>query len=202
VAVWQELPKEFKSAVRDEQIEWIKTTRDREARMLMDEGATFAEAYTRVTDARTEYLLETAARFYGGDGSGEGDGGGGSSGGGAPPDGSWSQVAAGPAFPADRGNILLGTWRAEPRFAEGFTNRILAQSQITVVFTEAEATCFIKSLSGERTDRASVTYRFQGNECLICGAVSQNCEKAFYVDDDTVVFQITPVDFLRLKRLN
>ncbi|MDR3154552.1 MAG: hypothetical protein LBW85_09880 [Deltaproteobacteria bacterium] len=65
VSTWVNLPKEFKAYIRAEQIRWIKTVRDQEARMFMDEGVGYVEAYTLVTEARTEYLLEMARPYYG-----------------------------------------------------------------------------------------------------------------------------------------
>jgi hypothetical protein len=55
--VWANLPKDLKKEVQKAQIEWIKVTRDQEAEVLMkSNGKTKAEAYTIVTNTRSDYL--------------------------------------------------------------------------------------------------------------------------------------------------
>ncbi|MDR1051188.1 MAG: sel1 repeat family protein [Deltaproteobacteria bacterium] len=54
--VWGSLPSDIKSRVRAEQIEWIKTVRDREAGELMSGGMSKAEAYAEVTNKKSDYL--------------------------------------------------------------------------------------------------------------------------------------------------
>jgi TPR repeat protein len=54
--VWSELPKDIKSRVRADQIEWIKTLRDQEASQLISQGKSKAEAYAEVTNKKSDYL--------------------------------------------------------------------------------------------------------------------------------------------------
>ncbi|UQZ90971.1 hypothetical protein C4J81_17815 [Deltaproteobacteria bacterium Smac51] len=56
VDCWRNLPADFKKNIKDEQIQWINVGRDREAQELMDRGSTKAQAYTDVTNRRTDYL--------------------------------------------------------------------------------------------------------------------------------------------------
>ncbi|MDR1395123.1 MAG: hypothetical protein LBK52_02995 [Deltaproteobacteria bacterium] len=58
--VWGDLPPEFRSSIRQEQIQWIKSDRDREARALMMRGRSKAEAYAIVTNERSDYLENRA----------------------------------------------------------------------------------------------------------------------------------------------
>jgi hypothetical protein len=55
--VWKNLPKDFRSQIRNEQVEWIKNGRDREANKLINNGASTADAYAQVTNDRSDYLL-------------------------------------------------------------------------------------------------------------------------------------------------
>jgi hypothetical protein len=57
------LPADFKRSIRAEQIEWIETLRDKEARVLLNKGYSKAIAYAYVTDARSDYLLKRLSDF-------------------------------------------------------------------------------------------------------------------------------------------
>ncbi|MDR1608304.1 MAG: hypothetical protein LBT38_07860 [Deltaproteobacteria bacterium] len=57
VRIWANLPKEQKKWLRSEQIDWIINLRDTEASALMEIGISRVEAYTIVTDNRSDYLL-------------------------------------------------------------------------------------------------------------------------------------------------
>ncbi|MDR1609071.1 MAG: hypothetical protein LBT38_11805 [Deltaproteobacteria bacterium] len=57
LAVWKDLPSDFKSKIRPEQIEWINNGRDQAASSLIAKGLSKAEAYTKVTNDRSDYLL-------------------------------------------------------------------------------------------------------------------------------------------------
>jgi hypothetical protein len=60
LGVWENLPKNFRSSIRAEQIDWIKYDRNQDARALMDRGRTFAEAYAEATHERSDYLERMA----------------------------------------------------------------------------------------------------------------------------------------------
>ncbi|MDR2339596.1 MAG: hypothetical protein LBF40_05645 [Deltaproteobacteria bacterium] len=57
VGLWGDLSKQQKQALREEQVDWIKNLRDYEAEQLMARGYSKIEAYTIVTDRRSDYLL-------------------------------------------------------------------------------------------------------------------------------------------------
>jgi hypothetical protein len=60
LSIWKNLTPDQRKRIRDEQIGWIETIRDIEAWELMDQGFSKAEAYTIVTDNRSDYLINYA----------------------------------------------------------------------------------------------------------------------------------------------
>jgi hypothetical protein len=54
--VWDNLPKDIRNSVRNEQIQWIKTERDKDAEKYMSQGDSKADAYAKATDDRSNYL--------------------------------------------------------------------------------------------------------------------------------------------------
>jgi hypothetical protein len=62
VYIWANLTKQQKKELKEEQIYWINVLRDEEANALMKKGHTFFEAYTIVTNDRSDYLLNVTGQ--------------------------------------------------------------------------------------------------------------------------------------------
>jgi hypothetical protein len=62
VAIWDNLTRQQRAQLKDEQVYWIVTQRDVEANALMRAGYSKVEAYTIVTDNRSDYLLRVTGQ--------------------------------------------------------------------------------------------------------------------------------------------
>ncbi|MDR2459613.1 MAG: hypothetical protein LBE38_02345 [Deltaproteobacteria bacterium] len=62
VTIWDQLTRQQRATLRDEQVEWITVHRDQEANALMRAGYSKIEAYTIVTDKRSDYLLRVTGQ--------------------------------------------------------------------------------------------------------------------------------------------
>ncbi len=60
---WKQLPAEIKQAQKASQMEWIKVSRDQNAKILMHEGMSFAEAHTITNYQRIKALKDIKAKY-------------------------------------------------------------------------------------------------------------------------------------------
>jgi hypothetical protein len=212
LAVWNSLTPEFKSEIRNEQIEWIKTGRDQEAQALISQGLSYEQAYTDVTNARTEYLVfkqnmavnpNFEEEYFGSDEEAE------MSNNDVELEGNQDLVNAQQGnipqqFPSPDNNPLIGTWDAKLVLHDQlYPEHIMQQVKTTMVFTNDEAITVINTGNQEKVDRKKAFYKFnENNNLFVCSDENrQKCETVIFKDYNTVIQYISPFDYLELSRL-
>ncbi|MDR0572114.1 MAG: hypothetical protein LBG48_04655 [Rickettsiales bacterium] len=190
-SVWNQLDNRFKDMFRDEQIEWIKTKRDQEAQFYINLGLSKVDAYTLVTDDRSNYLIKWHKEFieiinYGKENGGDED-----------YDGKVTNKNNNRVQKEVNVNPFIGTWQVD--FGEDFIYSNVGSSFL--IFTENEMIMEVKTSAGNTQERKNIVYKIHHPEYYICDHNGQKCSKVEFINKDLIVYPLSPIQSITLTRL-